>query len=130
MGAIKKSLFLGGLVSAGLVWLTGTKKGKEVRDQILDASADIFLDAKKKLAKMDKKYHMSKNMFTKLAKETVNTYFEKSPMAETVKDVVLKTVISQWDHIKDVAEERVGETKRAAKSVLKKKTASKKKAAK
>lgn len=120
MGAIKKSLFIGGLVSAGLVWLTGTKKGKEVRDQILDASADIFLDAKKKLAKMDKKYHMSKNMFIKLAKETVNTYFEKSPMAETVKDVVLKTVISQWDHIKDVAEERVGETKRAVKKAVKK----------
>jgi len=117
-------------MSAGLVWLTSTKKGKEVRDQILDQSAEIYLDVKKKLEKMDKKYQMSKSMFTKLAKEAVDSYFEKNPLAGTVKDLVLKTVIAQWDHLKDVAEERVGETKRAAKSVLKKKTAPKKKAVK
>lgn len=125
MGTIKKSLFLGSLIGAGLVWLTGTKKGKEVRDQILDASADIFLDAKKKLKKMDKKYHSSKSMFTKLAKETVSTYFEKNPLAESVKDVVLKTVIAQWDHIKDETEARVEDTKKAVRAVVKKKSAKK-----
>jgi gas vesicle protein len=125
MGKVKNTLFLGSLIGAGLVWLTGTKKGKEMRDQILDASADIYLDAKKKLGKMDKKYHVSKTAFTKLAKETLDTYFQKSPLAGTVKDVVLKMVLAHWDNIKDEVEEKVVETKKAAKSVFKKKIAPK-----
>lgn len=126
MGKIKKTLVLGGLLGAGLVWLTGTKKGKEVREQILDYSADIYMDVKKKVEKMDKKYNVSKSAFTKMVKETADTYFEKNPMAAAVKDVILKTVVSQWEHLKEEAEDRVDETKRAAKSVLKSKSKSKK----
>ncbi len=126
MGKIKKTLVLGGLLSAGLVWLTGTKKGKEVREQILDYSADIYLDVKKKVEKMDKKYNVSKSAFTKMVKETADKYFEKSPMAGAVKDVILKTVVSQWEHFKSEAEDRVNDTKKAAKNVLKGKTKGKK----
>lgn len=126
MGKIKKTLVLGGLLGAGLVWLTGTKKGKEVREQILDYSADIYMDVKKKVEKMDKKYNISKSAFTKMVKETADAYFSKNPMAAAVKDVILKTVVSQWEHLKEEAEDRVNDTKRAAKSVLKSKSKSKK----
>ncbi len=128
MGAIKKTLFFGGLMSAGLVWLTGTKKGKEVRDQLLDHSAEIYLNVKKKIQKIDKKYNVSKGQYLKLAKEAMNEYFDKYPVPATVKSIVQKVVVSQWETLKGEAAERVNETKRVAKSAFKKKTSKRKKA--
>ena len=128
MGAIKKTLFFGGLMSAGLVWLTGTKKGKEVRDQLLDHSAAIYVSVKKKIQKIDKQYNVSKAQYVKLAKETLNEYFEKHPVPGAIKDLVQKVVVSQWENLKEEAGEKIADTKKVAKKVMKKTKKSLKKA--
>lgn len=127
MGALKKSLFLGSVMGAGLIWLTSTKKGKEVRDQLLDQSAEIYLDLKKKIQKIDKQYNISKSAYIKMAKDTVNEYFNSHPFPGAIKDIVLKVVLSQWENLKEEAHEKVDDTKKAVKAVMKKKTRSSKK---
>ncbi len=127
MGAIKKTLFLGGLLSAGLVWLTGTKKGKEVRGELLDHSAAIYVSVKKKIQKIDKQYNVTKSQYLKLAKEAMSEYFEKYPVPATLKSIVQKVVVSQWETLKQEAGERATETKRVAKSALRKATPKKRK---
>lgn len=126
MGAIKKSLVLGSIMGAGLIWLTSTKKGKEVRDQLLDQSAEIYLDLKKKIQKIDKQYNISKSAYVKMAKNAVNDYFDQHPFPAAVKDIVLKVVLSQWEHLKDEAMDKVDDTKKAVRAVMKKKTRSSK----
>lgn len=115
-------------MSAGLVWLTGTKKGKEVRDQLLDHSAAIYVSVKKKIQKIDKQYNVSKAQYVKLAKETLNEYFEKHPVPGAIKDLVQKVVVSQWENLKEEAGEKIADTKKVAKKVMKKTKKSLKKA--
>ncbi len=121
MGTIKKSLVLGSIMGAGLIWLTSTKKGKETRDQLLDHAADIYFDLKKKIQKIDKQYNVSKSAYVKMAKDTVNEYFDKHPLPGAIKDIVLKVVLSQWENLKEETQEKVDYTKKTAKSVLNKK---------
>lgn len=122
MSKLKKTLLFGGLVGAGLVWLTSTKKGKEVRDKMFDAAADIYVDVTKKLEKMEQKYRSSKDVYAKMVQESVDAYVKKHPGLTLAKDMIVKMVLSQWENVKDDVGEKVTETKKAAKAAVKKKT--------
>lgn len=128
MGAIKKTLVMGGLMGAGLIWLTSTKKGKEVRDQLLDQSAEIYMNLKKKAQKLDKKYNITKNQYMKIAKESMDEYFSKHPIPAALKGIIQKVVLSQWETFKEETQEKIDDTRRAAKAVMKKKARKAKKA--
>ncbi len=125
MSKLKKTLLFGGLLGAGLIWLTSSKKGKETRDKMLEAAADIYEDIVKELKKMDKKYVSSKSAYTKLVQQKVDKYFEKYPALESVKEMVVKIVLSQWENIKATVEEKVSETKTVTKKAFSKKSKSK-----
>jgi len=102
MGTFKKGLFLGGLLGAGLMWLSVTKKGKEVRDQILDHAAHVYEEVKKNVLRSDQWKKMNKNQYIKMVKETVDKYAIQNGLAENVKNMIVKVVGSQWEKMKEM----------------------------
>lgn len=100
MGKFKKGLCLGGLLGAGLVWLNATKKGKEVRDNMLDQAADIYAGLKEKIMASDQYKKMTKNQYVKLVKEYVDKYAIDNGLAESVKNMITKVVVAQWNKLK------------------------------
>jgi gas vesicle protein len=100
MGRFKKGLFFGGLLGAGLMWLNTTKKGKQVREQIVDASADVYEEVKKKIAESGALENMTKNKYMDMVRDVVDTYATKTGMADNLKNMVSKMVGSQWKQIK------------------------------
>lgn len=121
MSKLKKTLLVGGLVGAGLVWLTSTKKGKETRDKMFDAAADIYVDVTKKMKKLETKFQGNKAMYEKMVRETVEAYAKKHPVIGMAQDMITKMVVSQFENMKEEVSEKVKETKTAAKSALRKK---------
>ena len=100
MGIFKKGLCVGGLLGAGLVWLITTKKGKELRENMLDQAADIYALIKEKVMSSDQYKKMTKNQYVKLVKEYVDKYAIDNGLAENVKNMVTKVVIAQWARLK------------------------------
>ncbi len=100
MGKFKKGLFLGGLLGAGMMWLNTTKKGKEMRDEMLDHSAEVYVGLKDKIMASDKYQKMTKHEYVKMVQELVNKYAIDNGLAENVKKMVEKLVIAQWNHLK------------------------------
>lgn len=97
MPTAKRTLFMGGLMGAGLIWLTSTKKGKEVRDQILNYAQDVYIRVEKKLRDSNVMDKVSKSEFVRKARETVDEYGDQRNIPAAIKALVLQTVLSQWD---------------------------------
>lgn len=100
MGKFKKGLFLGGLLGAGLVWMSTTKKGREVREKVLDYAAEVYSDVKDKVMASGGWDKMTKSKYIKLVRETVDTYAVKNGLARNVKNMVVKLVANQWGKMK------------------------------
>lgn len=99
MGRFKKGLFLGGLLGAGVMWLNTTKKGRKMREQLLDYSADIYADVKEKVMSSDTWDTMTKSKYVAMVQDAVDKYAIKTGMAENVKNMVVKLVSSQWNQL-------------------------------
>jgi len=106
MGKFSKGLFFGGLAGAGLMWLGVTKKGKEVKEKILDHAADVYGDIKDVLMKSDAWKKMNKNQYVKMVKEKVDKYAIENGLAENVKNMIVKVVSSQWNNIQKEIKKR------------------------
>ena len=100
MGKFKKGLFFGGLLGAGMMWLNTTKKGKELRDEMLDHAAEVYVDLKDKVLASEKYKNLSKHEYIKMAHELVNKYAIDNGLAENVKKMVEKLVVAQWKNLK------------------------------
>jgi gas vesicle protein len=96
MGKFNKGLFLGGILGAGLMWLNVTKKGKKLRDELLDHAAVIYEEVKEKAMSSEMWKEMNKNKYVELVKETVNKYAVKNALSENFKNMIEKVVCSQW----------------------------------
>lgn len=96
MGRFKSGLLFGGLLGAGLMWLSVTKKGKEVREQILDHAAVVYPKIKAQVLASDQYKKLNKNQYVKLVKEYVDKYAIENGLAESVKNMVVKVVSAQW----------------------------------
>lgn len=127
MAKLKKTLLVGGLMGAGLVWLTSTKKGKETRDKMFEAGADIYVQVTKKWKKLESKYQSSKSVYAKLVKETVEESLKKYPALVIAKDIITKMVLAQWDDLTSQVKTKATETKKAAKAALRKSSPARKK---
>ncbi|PIZ95053.1 MAG: hypothetical protein COX81_02015 [Candidatus Magasanikbacteria bacterium CG_4_10_14_0_2_um_filter_37_12] len=104
MGKFKKGLVFGGLLGAGLMWLSTTKKGREVREQIFDYAADVYAEVKEKVTSSEQFDKMTKNKYVSLVRETVDKYAVKNGLANNAKNMIVKLVSSQWKNIqKEVA---------------------------
>lgn len=112
---------MGGILGAGLIWLTSTKKGKEVREQILDYSHDIYQKLEKKLRDSGVVGKISESMFVKRAKEMVDEYSEQKNIPAAMKAIVLQTVLSQWEtfqkKMENPAKEKLKKSLKKAKRV-------------
>lgn len=100
MGKFKKGLFFGGLLGAGLMWLSVTKKGKEVREQMLDHAAEIYVKVKQTILTSEQYKNLNKNQYVALVKQYVDKYAVQNGLAENVKNLIMKVVNAQWDKLK------------------------------
>ena len=100
MGKFKKGLCLGGLFGAGLMWLNTTKKGKEVREEMLDHAAEVYVKVKDQVLASDKYKNLTKSQYVKMVGEYVDKYAVKNGLADNVKKMVSKLVNAQWNNLK------------------------------
>lgn len=96
MGRFKKGFFMGSLIGAGLVWMTTTKKGREVRQQLLDHSGNVYEQVKQKAAESELWDKMTKQKYVALVREAVDKYAVQTGMSSHVKELVMKVVGKQW----------------------------------
>lgn len=100
MGRFKKGVFLGSLVGAGLVWLNATKKGKEVREKILEYATDVYAEVKEKVTSSPKWANLKKNEYVILVREVVDRYAGRFGLSDQVKTTIAKIVANQWENLK------------------------------
>ncbi len=101
MGKFKKGLFFGGLLGAGLMWLSVTKKGKEVREQMLDHAAEVYVKIKQAVLTSEQYKNLNKNQYVALVKQYVDKYAVQNGLAENVKNLIMKVVNSQWSRLRE-----------------------------
>lgn len=101
MGKFKKGLFLGAVLGAGAALMNTTKKGKEVRDKMLDNAAEVYVDLKDKISKSKTWKDMKKKDFVVLVEEMVDKYAVKNGMADKTKKAVVKLVSTQWKNLQE-----------------------------
>jgi len=101
MGKFKGGLILGGLLGAGLMWLSTTAKGKEVREKLMDQTAEVYENLKKQILTSAQYKKLNKNEYVKLVKESVDKYAIKNGLAENVKNMVIKIVSAQWQNLQN-----------------------------
>jgi len=100
MGRFKKGLVVGGLLGAGLVWLNTTKKGREMRDEILDYAANIYADVKEKILESENWDKVNKVKYVAMVRETLESYDSRHNLSANVKQLVEKLVINQWKNLR------------------------------
>jgi len=100
MGTFKKGLFLGSLIGAGMVWLNTSKKGKEMRKQMLDYAEDVYNDVKEKIMTSDKYKNLTKSKYYMMVEEAVNTYAVENGLLDSMRDMIERVVKAQWKNVK------------------------------
>lgn len=99
MGKFNKGLVLGGLLGAGLMWLNATKKGKEVREQMINYASDVYEEVKEKVKASEGWENITKSEYYKIVEKVVDKYAVENDLADTVRDMVTKIVNAQWKKI-------------------------------
>jgi len=97
MGTFKKGLFLGGLVGAGLMWLGVTKKGKEVREEVLEYATDVYGDVKKQILASETWGNLTKSKYVAMVHDAVDAYAIKTGIADHVKQMITRLVSAEWN---------------------------------
>ena len=101
MGRFNKGLLLGGLLGAGLALMNTTKKGKEVKEKLLDGAAEIYVELRDQMMASKTWERMSKNDFVVLAQEAVEKYAIKNGLALKTKKMITKLVSAQWKNLQN-----------------------------
>jgi len=100
MGKFKKGLFFGGLLGAGMMWLNTTKKGKQVREQMVDHAAEVYTGLKKQVLESAQYKNLTKSKYVAMTKQYVDKYAVQNGLADNVKKMVMKVVVAQWGKLK------------------------------
>ncbi len=100
MGKFKKGVVFGGMLGAGLMWLNTTKKGREVRDSLLDHAAIVYGQVKEKVIESDDWETMTKNQYVTMVMDIVDHYAIQNGLSDQVKGMVIKLVTAQWKNLK------------------------------
>jgi gas vesicle protein len=99
MGKFKNGLFFGGLLGAGLVWLNVTKKGKQVRNDLMDNAATVYEDVKEKIVSSEGWDKMTKTKYYKFVEQTVNKYAVENDLIDSMRDMIERVVKAQWKNV-------------------------------
>ncbi len=117
MGRFNKGLFFGSLFGAGLTWLAVTKKGKEVRGQLLDHMAVVYVEVKEKILSQEEWQKISQTEFVKRVEEIVARYGGAKKISRDVQRMIVKVVGSQYKTLKKIVQTQPQKpTNRAKKS--------------
>jgi len=100
MGTFKKGATFGALLGAGLMWLTTTKKGKEVRTSMLDKVEELYPEIRDQIMSSSAYKTMTKNKYKGIVENTVNKYAKDNKAVHDIKDLLTKMLVSQWSKIK------------------------------
>ena len=100
MGKFNKGLLFGGVLGAGLMWLTVTKKGRKTREQLFDHAAMVYSQVKDQILASDAWKKMNKNEYVAMVKEAVDKYAIKSGLAPGLKNFLVKIVATQWSNLR------------------------------
>lgn len=106
MGRFKKGLFIGSLLGAGLMWLGGTKKGKQTGKQLIDHAEKLYPDIKQAVLDSRQVQHLTKSRYIRIAKEHVDRYAKKYRLPPKIKDTMMKTVRAKWKEVQHVAQKK------------------------
>ena len=96
MGRFKKGAVIGGLLGAGLMWMFSTKKGKEVRQQMVEVATKLYPDVKKKVVASGGWKKVSKSKYTKIVQEVVDKYAVNNKLANNAKNMVVRLLNAQF----------------------------------
>ncbi|MFH0857651.1 MAG: YtxH domain-containing protein [Candidatus Magasanikbacteria bacterium] len=107
MGKFKNGLVLGALLGIGLTWMNTTKKGRETKENILNAAGDVYGDVKKKVMDSKTWESMTKTKYYKMVDSAVDTYVKDNKMAQSVAKMVKKIVQTQWPKIQQEMKKRM-----------------------
>lgn len=99
MGKFNKGLLLGGLLGAGLALMNTTKKGKEIKEKLLDNAAEIYVELKDRMMASKTWEKMTKQDFVVMAQEAVEKYAIKNGLADKTKKMIMKLVSTQWKNL-------------------------------
>lgn len=100
MGRFNKGIFLGGILGASLVWMSATKKGRQVREELFDHAAVVYAQVKDKLLASDAWKNMSQSEYAATVKEIIDKYAVKTGLAKEMKAIVERMVRSQWKNMR------------------------------
>lgn len=95
----KKGFIFGSLLGAGLMWLSVTKKGRELRGQIMESSEIIFEEIKKKAVESGGLEKITKNKYVEMVGEKIDDYAAKNKWADGLKKMVEKVLLAEWGKI-------------------------------
>lgn len=96
MGKFKNGLFLGSVVGAALTWMGTTKRGKEVRGELVQHAAQVYMEVKQQVTKSDRWQDLSQNEYLQKVQDVVESYAKKHGLPDDVKSLVSKVVQKQW----------------------------------
>lgn len=100
MGNFKKGILLGGLIGGAMMWLNTSKKGKEMRAQIIDHAAEVYDQVKERITASDAWQTLSESKYMAIVKDVLDTYVEKYHISENVRNMVEKIVNRQYKTVK------------------------------
>ncbi|OGH64055.1 MAG: hypothetical protein A2821_03565 [Candidatus Magasanikbacteria bacterium RIFCSPHIGHO2_01_FULL_41_23] len=100
MGNFKRGIFLGGLLGAGLAWLSVTKEGKAMRDQAMEHGVKVYERVKRELPKTAAWKKMTKSDFAKVVQKIADDYSAEFGLAKKITNTVVALVVSQWNKLK------------------------------
>ena len=100
MGLFKKGLFLGSLFGAGVSLLNTTKKGKEVRDKMVHASEEIYVQVKEEVEKSGIVGKVKKSKYAQIVDKKVKAYTQKNPWAKKMTTTLVKNLKSKHSDCK------------------------------
>lgn len=102
----RSGIALGSLVGAGVMWLFATKKGKEVRTQVMDHAAAVYGRVKERILESESWDTLTKSKFAAVVQDAVDRYAIETGLADNIKRMVNTLVNTQWRHVKKEIKKR------------------------
>lgn len=100
MAKFKSGVVLGGILGAGIAWLSLTKEGRKKRDELLDRAAELYEQVKRDAVRSPEWKNMKKNRYVEMVREAVDRYAVKTGLADSAKKAIASLIEAQWVSLK------------------------------
>lgn len=83
------------------MWMMTTKKGREMRGQLLDYAADLYGRVREEIIASGLGETITKQKYVAMVTDAVNKYAIENGLAENIKKMLVKLLTTQWQHLKE-----------------------------